>query len=182
MATAIYSSSSVENGSPNKINVIVSQALDSSIDVTGFTVSINAGGNVVSSLIVVQGSTQITITISQDIIDTDSVTVAYAGGGAIVSETGGEGLTIFTAQAITNNVYPDLADADPTLLTGVVASDGIDIIYDSGDTYTTITTTHLKTPSILRQALNDSGLQLDGDRPGAWSIIKAARDSIQASL
>lgn len=183
MAAATYVSSSVENGSPNKINIIVDQPLDASIDLTGFTVEVDVGGQVATALSVVQDDTQITITISQNVIDTESVTVVYVGGSDIVSATGGEALNSFLSQAVTNNVWLDIYDADSALLTGAYDADGnIDVVYDAGDTYTTITPNQLNTPSILRTALQEAGLYIDGDRRGLWSKIQAARDSIQASL
>lgn len=181
MGTPTYVSSNVQNDEPNKLQIILSESVASSIDTTGFTVSVNAGADAVSSLYT--NGIVIEITLSVDIIDTDSLTVAYAGGGDIVSIVGGTALAIFTAQAVTNNVFPDFSAADPSLLTGVYSSNGvIDVIYNGGDVYTKITESMLKTPSIIRTALQKAGLWLSGDRRGKWSIIKSARDSIKNSL
>ena len=181
MAAPTYVSSAVYNQEDEKIIIVVSEDVASSIDTTGFTVSVNAGGDVTSALSTINSNIEIDLSVT--IVKTDSITVAYAGGGDIESESDQTGLTIFTAQTITNNVMLDYSDADPTLLTGVTQADGsIDITYDSGDVYTSITPTQLKTPSILRTALEEAGLRLNGDQRGKWSIIKSARDSIKASL
>jgi len=180
MAAATYVASEVYNQDENVLIINVSEDVKLSIDTTGFTVSVNAGGDVVSSLLT--NNDQIEIVLSVDIIPTDTLTVAYAGGGDIISVSDDAALAIFTAEAITNSVLLDLADGDPSLVTGVVAGDTIQIMYDGEGPYSTIKTNQLRTPSILRTALINAGLALDKDKRGAWSIIQAARDSIATSI
>lgn len=180
MASATYSSSAVYNQEENVVIVTVSEAVKASTDTTGFTVSINAGGDVTSSL--VTNGTQIEITLSANVTDTDTLTVAYAGGGDIISVSDDGALTIFTAQATTNNVLLDVATGDPSLVTGTVVGDTIQISYDGDGPYTTIKANQLRTPSILRTALINAGFTLSNDRRGTWSIIQAARNAISTSI
>jgi len=182
VVAATFASTFVYNQEPTTIFINITEALDASTDDTGFAVSIDSGANVVSSVLVVQGATQIEVTTSVAVESTDTLTVAYAGSGDIVSAEGGEALAIFTAETVTNGVLADISDGNPALLTGSQAADGIDISYNSTGPYTTITNHQLQTPSILRTELQRAGLYLDGDRRGVWSKIKAARDAILVSL
>ena len=182
MGVPTYSASWAASTKPNLVTVSLTEAVIQSIDATGWIVTVNAGGNVITSLSTAKDSRIVSLALSVIIEKGDTVTVEYTGGGDILSTSTLEALAVFASQAVTNLVEAAIANGDPTSLTGAYNANGdVDLIYAAGN-YGTVRYDDLKTPSLLRTELNINGLQFTDDRRGRWSIIQSARDSVLASL
>lgn len=103
-AAPVYVSSSVENATPSKLDIIFNLLLANIIPaVSAFTVAVNSGTRSVSSVVI--SGTKVTLTLSTQIAFGDVVTVAYNKPSANPLQTseGGQAPS-FAAKTITNNI------------------------------------------------------------------------------
>jgi len=103
-AAPAYVSSSVENATPTKLDIIFNLSLANVLPATSaFTVTVNSNTRTVSSVAV--SGTKVTLTLPSSIIYGDVITVAYnkPSSNPLQTTVGGQTAS-FSAQAVTNKV------------------------------------------------------------------------------
>jgi len=102
----VYVSSSVENATPSRVDIVYNLALANIVPATSaFTVMVNSAARTVNS-VSVSGS-NVLLTLSSPVLSGESVTVAYTkpAGNPLQTTAGGQAASI-SAQTITNKVTP----------------------------------------------------------------------------
>jgi uncharacterized repeat protein (TIGR02059 family) len=120
-ATPTYVSSSVENATPSKLDIVFNLSLANIVPATSaFTVTVNSGTRSVSSIAV--SGTKLTLTLSSPVIYGDAITVAYTKPSANPLQTseGGQAAS-FTAKTVSNKLSaPPPAPAIPVYVSSSV--------------------------------------------------------------
>jgi uncharacterized repeat protein (TIGR02059 family) len=99
-----YVSSSVENATPSKINIVYNLSLANTVPATSaFAVTVNSVARTVSSVAV--SGTTVVLTLSSPIAHGDAVKVAYTkpSSNPLQTSAGGQAAS-FSAQTVTNNI------------------------------------------------------------------------------
>jgi hypothetical protein len=97
-----FSSAVVEDAAKANVVVTFSKAAYGSTSASDWDVQVNASPATESSVSFTLGGTTATITLSADVANGDTVTVAYTGSGIVGVDA--EVMATFTAQSVTNNV------------------------------------------------------------------------------
>ena len=110
----VYVSSSVENATPTKLNIVYSLSLANTVPASSaFSVTVNSVSRTVNSVAV--SGTTITLTLSSAVIYGDVVTVAYTkpSSNPLQTSAGGQAAS-FIAQTVANNVQ--LSNSPPVVM------------------------------------------------------------------
>ena len=100
----VYVSSSVENATPTKLNIVYSLSLANTVPAaSAFSVTVNSSSRTVSSVAV--SGTTVSLTLASAVAHGDAVTVAYTkpSSNPLQTSAGGQ-VASFSAQKVTNNV------------------------------------------------------------------------------
>lgn len=120
-AAPIYISSSVENATPSKLDIVFNLSLANIIPATSaFMVTVNASARSVSSVAV--SGTKVTLTLASSVVYGDVITVAYnkPSSNPLQTSEGGQAAS-FTAKTVTNRISaPPPAPAIPVYVSSSV--------------------------------------------------------------
>ena len=100
----VYVSSSVENATPTKLNIVYSLSLANTVPAaSAFSVTVNSASRTVNSVAV--SGTTVSLTLASAVAHGDAVTVAYTkpSSNPLQTSAGGQ-VASFSAQKVTNNV------------------------------------------------------------------------------